>query len=491
MFIRSLTPQNRWKVFHEKKLRRFKILDRLEKGAQTGDRFCTLHGLESITTKKTITLPGGKVMKSVQLVVKDIPSNIGSASSMNVQSSKCSSHAGNGRDRMEQNHLMKADKDLLSIQVLSEKVYSPSKNYSLMTLSIVPTLELNQAAMPTAQKEMLSSVRAGEKILQNKNSRDNVPCDTAHGADGELPTVLPDISDKETQRRTGFHSTSALLSFIIIVCNGDLELAGKKSTRMTWFEEWFFYFEVVWSGMKWNTLEIQYKTAASSLRRVLDEKLDYVLRCKDSWPLYASHQEDKQFCDNRWNTKYPGIRVIFWDGTNVNLRYKPSAAHAESLTYSMYYGTNCAKGGVGIQKCGYIVNRELWTAASDTYYQTECGVFSDQESFQNEDLIEGKVLPFLNVLDKGYRVTAHAFRAGGQLVQQPHFTNAMQDFSTEETLGTAEVASNRSGNERAVNRIKTSKYISNGIEKGGSFVRMNKVWLAYGFQVNFMFAPVL
>lgn len=107
------------------------------------------------------------------------------------------------------------------------------------------------------------------------------------------------------------------------------------------------------------------------------------------------------------------------------------------------------------------------------------------------DLVNGIVIPFLNILDKGYRVTAYAFRSGKQLVLQPHFTNAMKNFSTKETLGTAEVASNRSGNERGVNRMKSSKYISNGIRKGGSFVRMNKVWLAYGFQVNFMYAPVL
>ena len=204
------------------------------------------------------------------------------------------------------------------------------------------------------------------------------------------------------------------------------------------------------------------------------------------------HMKKTKISVSRHGIKNPNTRIIFWDGTNVDLKYKPSAAHVENLTYSSYYGGNVAKGGVELQKCGWLLNRELWTAASDTFYQSECGVFEDQEHFQNTDLVNsGEVIPFLNILDKGYRVTAHAFRSGKQLVQQPHFTHAMRDFSTKETLGTAEVASNRSGNERGVNRMKTSKYISNGIEKGGSFIRMNKVWLAYGFQVNFMYAPVL
>ncbi len=72
---------------------------------------------------------------------------------------------------------------------------------------------------------------------------------------------------------------------------------------------------------------------------------------------------------------------------------------------------------------------------------------------------------FLNVVDKGYRCTAKAFQTGRQLVPQPHFTNALRDFSTEEILGTSETVNNRLGNERGVDRVKTSSYIKRGIEK--------------------------
>ena len=75
--------------------------------------------------------------------------------------------------------------------------------------------------------------------------------------------------------------------------------------------------------------------------------------------MFALYQEDMLLCDEKWNEKYPEMRIIFWDGTNVDLKYKSSVAKAESLTYSLYYGGNIAKGGLGLQKCGWIVNCEL------------------------------------------------------------------------------------------------------------------------------------
>ena len=38
--------------------------------------------------------------------------------------------------------------------------------------------------------------------------------------------------------------------------------------------------------------------------------------------------------------------------------------------------------------------------------------------------------------------------------------------------------------ERAVSRMKTSKYISDGVDKAESFIRFKQVWRAYAFQVN-------
>jgi hypothetical protein len=53
------------------------------------------------------------------------------------------------------------------------------------------------------------------------------------------------------------------------------------------------------------------------------------------------------------------------------------------------------------------------------------------------------------------------------------------------------VASDRSGNERAVNRLKSSWMLARGIHQKQDLSRFADLWIAYGFQCNFMFKPVL
>ena len=45
-----------------------------------------------------------------------------------------------------------------------------------------------------------------------------------------------DISDDEVNRITGFVSKEALLAFISIVCDGDVEKMAERMTTMTRFE---------------------------------------------------------------------------------------------------------------------------------------------------------------------------------------------------------------------------------------------------------------
>jgi hypothetical protein len=46
--------------------------------------------------------------------------------------------------------------------------------------------------------------------------------------------------------RTGFVSIFSLLSFVVVLCDGDLVQMMEKETSMTWFEEWFLYFQWEW-----------------------------------------------------------------------------------------------------------------------------------------------------------------------------------------------------------------------------------------------------
>ena len=65
---------------------------------------------------------------------------------------------------------------------------------------------------------------------------------------------------------------------------------------------------------------------------------------------------------------------------------------------------------------------------------------------------------FINIFDKGYRVSLLAAKQG-QTCLQPCFAKSDQQFKRDQLLHSACVAHVRSGNERAVKIAKTSKII--------------------------------
>ena len=61
-------------------------------------------------------------------------------------------------------------------------------------------------------------------------------------------------SPKEIKRRTGFDDEKIMLAYIVVICNGDSEKMFSSKSRLTWFEEWFLYFEALW-GRTWTRWE--------------------------------------------------------------------------------------------------------------------------------------------------------------------------------------------------------------------------------------------
>ena len=137
--------------------------------------------------------------------------------------------------------------------------------------------------------------------------------------------------------------------------------------------------------------------------------------------------------------------------------------------------------------------QELWVGAtSDSHYQQETSIFKDQDEFASVfDLVDGKIIPFCNIVDKGYRINLPAWRAGRQTVIQPIFARSDRKFTGLETVVSGSVASDRSGNERAVNRAKMSGILKRALHQSGCPKRLNDVWFAWSFQSNFMFRSVL
>ena len=94
------------------------------------------------------------------------------------------------------------------------------------------------------------------------------------------------------------------------------------------------------------------------------------------------------------------------------------------------------------------------------------------------------------MLDKGYRIILAAWKTGNQLVLQPDFKSSDRKFSQKQVISSAVIAEDRSANERSVRLVKKCNFLDKGIYGKVSMKRMDNVWLAWGFQTNFMYEPI-
>ena len=297
------------------------------------------------------------------------------------------------------------------------------------------------------------------------------------------------LSPFEISARTGFADVGLLLSFTLLVCNGDVAMMTKRVSELTWYEEWFMYYEYVWGRSITNRATSMAAFGVKDpkiVRRVIMSKLRMVLHARKMWPKYANMKEDEMLRDDKWNNKYKGKRLVFWDTTGLKLN-TPSNALLQRLTYSAYYAGNVAKGGIFVQLCGWMGTHELYPGAmSDSKYLNETGIFDEQAEFQKAD----GGTPFINEVDRGFRSCLAAWRKG-QFILQPNFMKSDGKFTTGEVLRSASIAADRSGNERAVRVAKMSAYVKRGLTTHNDHERLADVWLAWSFQANFMFRSVV
>ncbi len=310
------------------------------------------------------------------------------------------------------------------------------------------------------------------------------------------PVVCPGLSKKEIKRRTGFKSEIDMFKFIGVICNGDIEKMTQTTSNLTWYEEWMLFFEYLWgrTNSRIDDIAALYKCKKKqTFYDIFDPKLYLLLVTRASWPTYVTYKEDRDLRDPKWNDKYDEVRPVMWDNSNADTNFKPSSALNQRITFSLYYATNCFKGGVFLQLCGWMGVAELWVGATcDSYYMVNADrILERQHEFAKSDLVNEKFLPCTMILDKGYRIIRPAFRHGGQQCIQPMFAESDNTFTSEETNYSATVAADRSGNERAVYRAKLSGVIKRGFYPRSCPVRFNNIWEAWGFQTNFMYAPVL
>ena len=73
---------------------------------------------------------------------------------------------------------------------------------------------------------------------------------------------------------------------------------------------------------------------------------------------------------------------------------------------------------------------------------------------------------------------------------QPDFKKSDKRFSGQQVISSAIIAEDRSANERAVRLAKKCGYLKRGVHGNVDMKRMDNWWLAWGFQVNFIFRRV-
>ena len=274
-----------------------------------------------------------------------------------------------------------------------------------------------------------------------------------HFEEDHIPSVYLGMPDNEVKRRTGFPSEISLLSYMFIVCNGDIDVIKERKTSLTWYEEWFLHFEYKWGKSLTRLIDVcsMYRICSRDSQRIIDAKYDIEYCALISWPMYAWYEEDvKMRSDNdTWKNKYMGMRPVMWDMTNIHA-YAFTDADLQRFTFNQYYAENCLKGGIFTQCGGWHGVYDLWMGAvSDTDYNRRAGYVQQQEEFQNIDLVEGQVIPFLNIYDKGYRAKMVAWKNGKQKVLQPYYANSDCRFNRIYSPASASIACDRGGNKRS------------------------------------------
>mmetsp|Transcript_55395 Transcript_55395/g.117760 ORF Transcript_55395/g.117760 Transcript_55395/m.117760 type:complete len:106 (-) Transcript_55395:496-813(-) len=91
-------------------------------------------------------------------------------------------------------------------------------------------------------------------------------------------------------------------------------------TPLTWFEEWFLYFEWSYHQTCRRTVDLEAEWGINRcfLVNVKDCKAALEMAALNSWPRFASYAEDMDLRkQSKWG-RYDGYRPVMWDMTNIS-----------------------------------------------------------------------------------------------------------------------------------------------------------------------------
>ena len=110
--------------------------------------------------------------------------------------------------------------------------------------------------------------------------------------------------DRNIKRKTGFKDERQLLAYVAVICNADIKEIEKRTSVLTWYEEWVMFFEFKWGRTftRWEDIcdeDDGYGIDKKAARLIFDTKEDAINKCRESWHFFQeftylfSHGEPK------------------------------------------------------------------------------------------------------------------------------------------------------------------------------------------------------
>ena len=85
------------------------------------------------------------------------------------------------------------------------------------------------------QQSSSKSALPSPTVNNRKSPNNNPPTVTYHDLQK---------NKREVNRRTGFSSLEHMLTYSMILCNGDFDILTATTTALTWLEEWLFFMNI-------------------------------------------------------------------------------------------------------------------------------------------------------------------------------------------------------------------------------------------------------
>lgn len=266
---------------------------------------------------------------------------------------------------------------------------------------------------------------------------------------------------------TGLNSKEVLLKFFNIITKkvqkinywrGSKKAQNKKanphpggrSRATTWFDEYLLTLVYLREGLSMNILGSWFAVSLSNVSSIISTWVNLMFQILKKYLVWPSTEQVKSSLPSSYPAEYADTRVIL-DCAEFFLR-KPKNCSSQAATYSQYKHHNTVKVLIGITPRGLI------TFVSKPYG----GNASDRYIMENEFL--DKIEPGNAVMvDRGFNVSDLLLQRGAKL-HMPPFTRkgdgGKKFLNQEEILKTREIAALRIHVERAIERMKNFKILS-------------------------------